>query len=71
MSDGRTESSVRGRWEARAKTDYPLHYFIWLRDHKSLKEQLSAINIDGDPVSRVSRAHVGFHDAWFLLATLY
>lgn len=42
MSD---EGSAK-RWEARARVEYPLHYLIWLREHKLLEEKLEAINAD-------------------------
>ncbi|XP_025410106.1 ankyrin repeat domain-containing protein 13D isoform X1 [Sipha flava] len=51
MSDDRPESAGR-RWEARARVDYPLHYLIWLREHKLLEEKLDSINANGDPSSQ-------------------
>lgn len=36
------------RWEARARVEYPLHYLIWLREHKLLEEKLDAIQADVD-----------------------
>lgn len=52
MSDDQPESAGR-RWEARARVDYPLHYLIWLREHKILEEKLDTINVNGDPSGQV------------------
>lgn len=48
MSD---DGSSARRWEARARVEYPLHYLIWLREHKLLEEKLEAINANVDTVS--------------------
>lgn len=55
MADGRPESSANQRWEARARVDYPLHYLIWLREHKLLELKLDSLNSDNDPADQVSR----------------
>ncbi|XP_022159943.1 ankyrin repeat domain-containing protein 13D isoform X1 [Myzus persicae] len=48
-SDGRPELVSGQRWEARARVDFPLHYLIWLREHKLLEEKLDAIGSDQQP----------------------
>lgn len=53
MSNGRPESSGK-RWEARARVDYPLHYLIWLREHKLLEEKLDLIGIDENSLNQVT-----------------
>lgn len=53
MSDGRPENTDK-RWEARARVDYPLHYLIWLREHKLLEEKLDIIGSDEDSTDQVT-----------------
>lgn len=49
----RPESSADHRWEARARVDYPLHYLIWLREHKLLELELDSLNADNNPADQV------------------
>lgn len=53
MSNEQPESSVNQRWEARARVEYPLHYLIWLREHKLLEEKLEMMDSDQDFDSQV------------------
>lgn len=53
MSNEQPESSANQRWEARARVEYPLHYLIWLHEHKLLEEKLEMINSDPDFASQV------------------
>lgn len=53
MSNGGPESSGK-RWEARARAEYPLHYLIWLREHKLLEEKLDIIGTDESSISQVT-----------------
>lgn len=53
MSDGQLESSGQ-RWEARARVDYPLHFLIWLHEHKLLDEKLHTINLSEGSTSQVN-----------------
>lgn len=57
-SDRQPEPGTSQRWEARARVDFPLHYLIWLREHKLLEEKLDAICSNQLPTSQVSRVNV-------------
>lgn len=57
MSDKRMESSAN-RWESRARVDYPLHYLIWLHEHKSLEEKLNTINFNKNTASQVNFTNI-------------
>lgn len=53
-SDGRPELVSGQRWEARARVDFPLHYLIWLREHKLLEEKLEATGSGQQPAVKVN-----------------
>ncbi|XP_050436994.1 ankyrin repeat domain-containing protein 13D isoform X2 [Adelges cooleyi] len=50
MSD-RSPESFSGRWEDQAQINYPLHYLIWLQEHKLLEDKLNSINFN-DPAGQ-------------------
>jgi len=53
-SEGRPELVSGQRWEARARVDFPLHYLIWLREHKLLEEKLDATGSGQQPAVKVN-----------------
>lgn len=56
MSD-KPQESIGQRWEARARVDYPLHYLIWLHEHKLLNEKLHTMNLTESSSNQVNCTH--------------